>query len=213
MFCGVDEAGRGSVMGPLVVGSVYAEDDTILKEIRVKDSKKLTEKTRERMYDEIISACPTYKVVIINAKEIDEKRKKISLNEIEMDMFVEAVSLTKVDTVYADCPDPNEMMFSSAMSVRLGNIEVIGRHKADDTYPIVSASSIIAKVTRDRVIADIQKEYGFDIGSGYPSDRETMDFIEKWIKENGCPPEHTRSTWEPVKRLMSISRNTKLTDW
>ena len=58
MFCGVDEAGRGSVMGPLVVGAVYVEDDDFLKDIGVKDSKKLTPKSRERMYDRIVAeAC------------------------------------------------------------------------------------------------------------------------------------------------------------
>ncbi len=213
MFCGVDEAGRGSVMGPLVVGSVYVDKDDDLKRIGVKDSKKLTEKTRERMYDEIVSVCKEYCTVIISAEEIDEKRKKLTLNVIELEMFQEATSKMKVDVVYADCPDPNEMMFSSALSVRLNNTDVIGRHKADDTYPVVSAASIIAKVTRDRMIEDIQKEFGMDIGSGYPSDELTMDFIRKWIKTNGAPPRYTRCSWEPVKHIMSASRNTKLTDW
>ncbi|MFA6804896.1 MAG: ribonuclease HII [Candidatus Methanomethylophilaceae archaeon] len=213
MFCGVDEAGRGSVLGPLVVGAVYTEDDTVLKEIGVKDSKKLTEKVRERMFDEIAASCPLYTTVVITADEIDEKRKRQSLNVIEMDMFQEAVSKIPVKTVYADCPDPNEMIFSSTLSVRLGGTEVIGRHKADDTYPVVSAASIIAKVTRERMVADIQREFDVNIGSGYPSDHFTMEFIEKWIKDNGRPPKYTRCSWEPVRHLMSASRNTKLTDW
>jgi ribonuclease HII len=213
MFCGVDEAGRGSVLGPLVVGAVYTEDDTVLKEIGVKDSKKLTEKVRERMFDEIAASCPLYTTVVITADEIDEKRKRQSLNVIEMDMFQEAVSKIPVKTVYADCPDPNEMIFSSTLSVRLGGTEVIGRHKADDTYPVVSAASIIAKVTRERMVANIQREFDVNIGSGYPSDHFTMEFIEKWIKNNGRPPKYTRCSWEPVRHLMSASRNTKLTDW
>lgn len=213
MFCGVDEAGRGSVLGPLVVGAVYTEDDTVLKEIGVKDSKKLTEKVRERMFDEIAASCPLYTTVVITADEIDEKRKRQSLNVIEMDMFQEAVSKIPVKTVYADCPDPNEMIFSSTLSVRLGGTEVIGRHKADDTCPVVSAASIIAKVTRERMVADIQREFDVNIGSGYPSDHFTMEFIEKWIKDNGRPPKYTRCSWEPVRHLMSASRNTKLTDW
>lgn len=213
MFCGVDEAGRGSVMGPLVVGSVYVDNDSALKTIGVKDSKKLTEKTRERMYDEILTSSKLCCTVIASAEDIDERRKKLSLNVIELEMFQEATSKIKVDTVYADCPDPIEMMFSSSLSVRLNNTDVIGRHKADDTYPVVSAASIIAKVTRDRMIADIEKEFGVRIGSGYPSDDLTMNFIRGWIKDNGCPPKHTRCSWEPVKHLMSASRNTKLTDW
>jgi ribonuclease HII len=213
MFCGVDEAGRGSVMGPLVVGAVYAEDDAALKEIGVKDSKKLTPNARERMFDQIAAAVPRYEIVIRSAEEIDSLREKMSLNDVELDMFRDAVSKIPVTRVYADCPDVSEMNFSSALSVRLGNTNVIGRHKADDTYPIVSAASIMAKVTRDRMMDDIEKEFGVNVGSGYPSDPYTMDFIEKWIKENGMSPKHTRNSWEPVKRLLTVSSNTRITDW
>lgn len=212
MICGVDEAGRGSVMGPLVVGSVYVENDDSLRELGVKDSKKLSEKNRERMYKEIVASYD-YSAVVITAENIDLKRKRQSLNVIEMEMFAEACSKIKVDTVYADCPDPNEMIFSSSLSVKLNGINVVGRHKADDTYPVVSAASIIAKVTRDRMISEISEEFGTNIGSGYPSDHFTMEFIEKWIKENGYAPKYTRCSWEPVKHLISASRTTKLTDW
>ena len=213
MFCGVDEAGRGSVMGPLVVGAVYVEDDSILKEIGVKDSKKLTPRSRERMYDRIVAESCDYSVVIASAEEIDDRRTRMSLNDVELDMFREAVSKVPVIRVYADCPDVNEMSFSSSLSVRLNNITVIGRHKADDTYPVVSAASIVAKVTRDRMIDDISKEFGVDIGSGYPSDQVTMDFIKGWIRKNGVSPKHTRNSWEPVRKLLSVSANTKITDW
>ena len=213
MFCGVDEAGRGSVMGPLVVGAVYVEDDSILKEIGVKDSKKLTPRSRERMYDRIVAEASDYSVVIASAAEIDDRRTRMSLNDVELEMFREAVSKIPVTRVYADCPDVNEMSFSSSLSVRLNNITVIGRHKADDTYPVVSAASIVAKVTRDRIVEEISKEFGKDIGSGYPSDQQTMDFIKEWIKENGVSPKHTRNSWEPVRKLLSVSANTKITDW
>ena len=213
MFCGVDEAGRGSVMGPLVVGAVYVSDDSFLKDIGVRDSKKLTPKMRERMYGQIVSAADRYEVVVISAEDIDRRRERESLNEIELDMFREAVSKMPVNRVYADCPDINEAGFSSALSVRLGNTSVIARHKADDTYPVVSAASIIAKVTRDRMVAEISEEFGTDIGSGYPSDQQTMDFIKKWINDNGVSPKHTRNSWEPVRRLLSVSANTKITDW
>ena len=213
MFCGVDEAGRGSVMGPLVVGAVYVEDDGFLKDIGVRDSKKLTPKSREWMYDRIVSEASDYAIVIASAADVDERRAKMSLNDVELEMFREAVSKKPVTRVYADCPDVNEMAFSSALSIRLNNITVIGRHKADDTYPVVSAASIIAKVTRDRMIEDISKEFGVDIGSGYPSDQKTMDFIKGWIRKNGVSPKHTRNSWEPVRKLLSVSANTKITDW
>ena len=212
MRCGVDEAGRGSVMGPLVVGAVYSESDDLLKEIGVRDSKKLTPRAREQMFDKIADAFETG-TVIISAAEIDEKRKTITLNEIELEMFVKACSKMSVSAIYADCPDVNEAAFSKEMERMIKGPDIIARHKADDIFPIVSAASIIAKVTRDRMIEDIRREFGADIGSGYPSDRCTMEFIEKWIKDNRCPPPHTRCSWEPVRQMMTVSKNTRISDW
>lgn len=213
MFCGVDEAGRGPVMGPLVVGAVYVEDDSELREIGVRDSKKLSPKRREEMYDQIISAADGYSIVMLSAEEIDSKREKQSLNMIEMEMFAEAVSRMPVTRVYVDCPDPNEEKFGNMLSIRIGNTPVTAKHKADDTYPVVSAASILAKVTRDRIIAEISEEFGENIGSGYPSDPVTIAFIEKRLKENGCTPKHTRNSWDTVKNLKSRLLVRKITDW
>ena len=213
MFCGVDEAGRGPVMGPLVVGAVYVEDDDVLRSIGVKDSKKLTPRRREVMYDEIVSAVEGYSIITLSAEEIDAKRERMSLNMVEMEMFAEAVSRMPVTRVYVDCPDPNEEKFGNMLSVRINNTPVTARHKADDTYPVVSAASILAKVTRDRLIAEISEEFGENIASGYPSDPVTIAFIEKWLKEKGCTPRHTRNSWDTVRNLKSRRLVRKITDW
>lgn len=213
MFCGVDEAGRGPVMGPLVVGAVYVDDDTPLRELGVKDSKKLSPKRREELYDRIIDAAEGYSIITLSAEEIDAKRARMSLNMVEMEMFAEAVSRMPVTRVYVDCPDPNEEKFGNMLSVRIDNTPVTARHKADDTYPVVSAASILAKVTRDRLIAEISEEFGENIGSGYPSDPVTISFIEKWLKEKGCTPRHTRNSWDTVKNLKSRLLVRKITDW
>jgi ribonuclease HII len=212
MFCGIDEAGRGPVMGPMVVAAVFAEDDASLTDIGVKDSKKLSPAVREAMYHKITTTAE-HKIIILSAKEIDSKRAAVTMNQIELQMFADAVSGKKVSRVYADCPDVNESAFAAELSARLNNISVIAKHKADDIYPVVSAASIIAKVTRDRMIKEISNELGADIGSGYPSDPVTTDFIAKWIKENGNPPPHTRCSWETVKRMMTVHMNRKITDW
>ena len=213
MFCGVDEAGRGPAMGPLVVCALFVTDDARLKEIGVKDSKKLTPKAREKMYDEIMEAADDVSLIIASASDIDERMASLSLNEIELRMFADAVKKRPVTAVYADCPDVNEMRFSSELSSLTGGNTVIGKHKADDTYPVVSAASIIAKVTRDRMIQEISEKLGEDIGSGYPSDKKTMDFIAQWIRKNGSAPPDTRNSWEPVKKLLMVSKNTRITDW
>ena len=212
MFCGIDEAGRGPVMGPMVVAAVFIDDEGPLTDIGVKDSKKLSPETRERMFGEIIKVAG-HRTVIISAEEIDSKRASRTMNEIEMQMFADSVKGMAVSRVYADCPDTNESSFSSILSAKLNGIKVIAKHKADDIYPVVSAASIVAKVIRDRCIEKIAKELGEDIGSGYPSDQVTIDFIAKWIKENGNAPPHTRCSWETVKKMMTSARNKKITDW
>jgi len=212
MFCGIDEAGRGPVIGPLVVAAVFVEDDEPLRQMGVKDSKKLTPHSREAMFDRIVNVAK-YNIVVMSAEQIDEERKERSMNEIELKMFADSLKDMKVSRVYADCPDVNEVSFSSSLSSMIGGVKVVGEHKADDKYPVVSAASIIAKVTRDRMLKEIADELGEDIGSGYPSDPVTVEFINKWIKENGNPPPHTRRSWETVKRMMTVQRNRKLTDW
>ena len=214
MFCGVDEAGRGSAMGPLVVGVVYVESDGRLADIGVKDSKKLTPKRREAMYDEIVDSVNHWCTVIASSEDIDEQRKNISLNEIELNMFADGTTRWKADTIYADCPDINEGSFTARLGVKVGkDVQVIAKHKADDTYLVVSAASIVAKVTRDRMMEDIRKEFGTNVGSGYPSDHYTMDFIRDWIAENGSAPPHVRTSWEPVRDMLSKRKITKLDDW
>ena len=214
MYCGVDEAGRGSVMGPLVVGAVFVESDDLLLDIGVKDSKKLTPKKRESIYEQLTSSVPGWSVSIASAADIDRLRKSMSLNEIEMDMFCEAVTKYPTSEVIADCPDVNETGFTARFKAALKTDgTVIAKHKADDTYPVVSAASIIAKVTRDRMMEEIRQRFGTDVGSGYPSDRHTMEFIENWIKENGKAPEDVRCSWEPVRVMLSRRSNTKISDW
>ena len=214
MYCGVDEAGRGSVMGPLVVGAVFTESDDVLLEIGVKDSKKLTPKRREAMYGEITSSVPGWSVEIVSAEDIDRLRKTMTLNEIEMDMFKAAVTRYPTEKVIADCPDVNEAGFSARFQAMLPpETDVTAKHKADDTYPVVSAASIVAKVTRDRMMEDIRAEFGTDVGSGYPSDHYTMEFIEDWIKKNGKAPPHVRCSWEPVRAMLSMRAVRKISDW
>ena len=212
MRCGVDEAGRGSVMGPLVVGAVFVESEEPLTTIGVRDSKKLTPKRREAMYDEITSVAD-WTVVVATAADIDLRRKSMSLNEVELRMFAEACSHAPTGTVYADCPDVNEAAFSQRLGALVPHADIIAKHKADDTYPVVSAASIVAKVTRDRMMDDIRAEFGTNIGSGYPSDHYTMDFIAAWIKDNGRAPPHVRCSWEPVRQMLSARANTKISDW
>lgn len=211
IYCGIDEAGRGSVMGPMVVGILRTASDEGLLSLGVKDSKKLSPKRREAIYDELIS-CFDCHIVEVSASEIDELRKFKTLNDIELDMFCEAFDELPGEVAYVDCPSVNEEEFASSMSKRCTG-RIVAEHGADDRYPAVSAASIIAKVTRDRRMSEISEEFGENVGSGYPSDNVTMGFIEKWIKHNGRAPTDTRCSWEPVKRITSLAANKKLDDY
>ncbi len=91
--------------------------------------------------------------------------------------------------------------------------KVVSEHKADDTYPIVSAASILAKVERDAHIHELQQKFG-DLGSGYSSDQKTVDFLRKWIKEHRSAPPFARTSWDTVKKMMNQEiSNKKITDF
>ena len=213
MFCGVDEAGRGPVLGPLVVASVGTDDDEELRKMGVKDSKQLSPKHREELFHEITASYPYY-VVIRESHEIDQARQVMNLNELEILMFAEAIAALPASQAFVDCADVNEMSFGRRIEALIpSGIEVRSFHKADVIYPVVSAASIVAKVTRDRLIEQLSLSLGMDVGSGYPSDPRTIRFLEKWIKDNGNPPSCARASWETTRRLIANSRSTKITDW
>jgi ribonuclease HII len=139
---------------------------------------------------------------------------RMSLNELEVRMFADAVAPLRPACLYADCADVNQTAFGRRVANLLPpETEVVSRHKADRDYPVVSAASIVAKVTRDRLMDLISEDMGMDLGSGYPSDPKTIAFLEKWIKDNGNPPLCARASWETTRRLLANSRGTRITDW
>jgi ribonuclease HII len=90
--------------------------------------------------------------------------------------------------------------------------EVVSEHKADARYAVVGAASIVAKVTRDRIIDELRAEFG-EIGSGYPSDAKTVSFLKEYIREHGVPPTCARKSWQTVTDIMSKSAQKNLFDF
>ncbi|EDY35782.1 ribonuclease HII [Aciduliprofundum boonei T469] len=212
MSCGVDEAGRGPVIGPLVVAGVCGEESKIAS-LRVKDSKKLSPKSRERLAEEIKKVASKIVVIKIEPEEIDALRERMTLNEIEVELFARVISQLNGDKVYVDAADVNEDRFAEEIKKKLGkDVEIISEHKADSKYPMVSAASIIAKVERDRIIEELKEELG-EFGSGYPSDDRTKRFLEKYVKEHNELPPHTRHSWKSAKRAMKKKEQKKLGDF
>ncbi|MCX6667821.1 MAG: ribonuclease HII [Euryarchaeota archaeon] len=218
MICGVDEAGRGPVFGPLVIAGVTIQDDSELKEIGVRDSKKLTPNRREILAKKIREIAEKYEIIIISASDIDDMRKVMTLNELEVSAFSKIIEKLRPDVCYVDSADVNQERFGMDILSKLSfKPKIISKHKADDTYPIVGAASIIAKTTRDenvrKIAQELEKKLNLPLGSGYPADPITKNFLKTWIKTYGELPPHTRRSWETAQRLMKENKTRKLDDY
>lgn len=209
LVAGVDEAGRGCVIGPLVVAGVAVKTENLqlLSELGVKDSKLLTAKKREALYPEIIKLTENHHVIKVLPYQIDKavlsSRKLHKLNRLEAETMAKIIEALKPDEAYVDAADVLEHRFGNHISECLTiKTKIISQHKADRTFPVVSAASIIAKVERDSEIANLKIKYG-DFGSGYLTDDKTMVFLKRLLDENGDYPSCIRKSWKPAKKAKS----------
>jgi ribonuclease HII len=204
---GVDEAGRGSVIGPLVIAGVLLEDKNLpkLMNLGVKDSKLLSPRRREQLATEIKKLELKYHIAMLSPAEIDRVvetgRKLHKLNRLEAKTMAEVITVLKPDVTYVDASDVLADRFKQHIAENLTfKVQIISEHKADVKYPIVSAASILAKVERDKAISELQEKHK-NIGCGYPADRNTIKFLENWIRKFGSYPDFVRKSWKPAKRL------------
>jgi len=209
IMAGVDEAGRGSVIGPLVLAGVSLEENDLpkLRNLGVKDSKLLSSQRRERLAIQIRDVALNCHVLFLSPTDIDivvnSKRRLHKLNRLEAQAMARVITILKPNVVYVDAADVLADRFGEHIKENLSfELKVVSEHKADLTYPIVSAASIIAKVERDNVISQLQKKHG-KLGCGYPSDLKTMKFLEDWIKKFGSYPDFVRKSWKTAKRVKS----------
>ncbi len=184
LIAGVDEAGRGSLVGPVVVAAVILPEDLYLE--RLDDSKKLSAKVREILYDKIISVAISHHVVCVDIDEIDN----LNIYQATLVGMKRAVEGLKIQP---------ELVFTDAMKVDFGEkIQSQSIIHGDALSASIAAASIIAKVTRDHLAdnwALDYPEYGFEHNRGYGT-QEHIAAIEKY----GPCPIHRRS-FNPVKSL------------
>ena len=201
-ICGIDDAGRGPMLGPLVIAGISLDKKKLRKltSLGVKDSKKLSPKLRESLYKKIIEIVDDYYVAKISPKSIDASVKKHCLNGLEAKYMAKVVSKLNPDISYVDSCDVNPKRFGKEISRLSDNHKIKSYHRADSRFVVVSAASILAKVTRDRAIAKLRKEH--DLGSGYPSDSVTVKFVTKYYKKNHKMPSFVRKSWKPVQRII-----------
>lgn len=201
MLCGIDEAGRGPVLGPMVVAGILIENDAPLRQLNVRDSKKLTPEKREALAPEIMKLVK-YEIVVVSAEDIDLMRSQMSLNDFEAKIFASIIEKLNPETAYVDAADVDEIEFKKMILNELKKpVDVVSKHYADELFPVVSAASILAKVRRDAEVKKIEVQFGKPIGSGYPSDQITMTFLEEWLKEKGSLPPHCRQSWDTQRRM------------
>ena len=188
-IAGIDEAGRGPMIGPMVICGVLIDSKKLpeLEQIGARDSKTLSHSRRLKLKVKIEQVATRIEIRSVSAADIDRLRKRTTLNEIEVAEFVSIAKALKPQKLYLDAVD----VIAERFGEKIGNLSglaskgavIISEHKADSKYPIVSAASIIAKVERDRVISEYHKKYG-DFGSGYPSDSKTVDFVKNLVRNN-----------------------------
>jgi len=217
LICGIDEAGRGPVIGPLVMCGllVKEEDEKKLVKLQVKDSKLLTRERREFLFDKIKDISYKAEIVIINPDEIDHavnNHDGLNLNKLEARKSAEMINLLNPDKAIIDAPSNNIKSYKQYLlnCINDKKIELVLEHKADLNYPVVSAASILAKVTRDNEIEKIKKKIRIDFGSGYMTDPKTIDFLEKYYEEY---PDLFRKSWFPYQDILNKKFQKKLEDF
>ena len=223
IICGVDEAGRGPIIGPLVMvaATIEEHEEYRLKELGVKDSKQLTPAQRERIFAQLEElekeGILHYATKSIPPEQIDVavNGNTTNLNYLEADTSLLLVNgllqQIKIGSVYVDCPSPNIKAYKAYLRERIAEpIEIIAEHKADENYLIVSAASILAKVLRDRAIEAIKAEIGMDFGSGYLTDPQTQEFLNNHAEKFNLI---FRKSWISYRRVINNKNQKKLKEF
>lgn len=204
MIGGIDEAGRGPVIGPMIICGVLLKSESIenLKRLGVRDSKTLTPKKREELARAIRKISYRYEILKVSPDEIDRARRKGALNELEAEKFALLIDRLEPDEIYIDSVDPNPEKFRARLIKYIHRVpaKMVIENFADKKYIPVAAASILAKVERDRVIMMLREKFG-DFGSGYPSDPKTIRFLKEWKIKHGGFPDFVRKSWKTLELL------------
>ena len=203
-ICGVDDAGRGSMIGPMVIAGISIEKKNIpkLRKLGVRDSKKLSPKKRELLYKQIVKLVDDYHVIRIPPRTIDKYVFEHNLNHLEAKKMAEVISNLNPDLSYVDSCDVNAARFGREISDLSKKSKVKSYHYADSRFVVVSAASIIAKVSRDRSIMRLNKTT--NLGSGYPSDKKSVNYVKKVVSSKKSLPTSIRKSWKPVQKILEL---------
>ena len=216
LVAGIDEAGRGPIVGPLIIAGILIneEDSAKLKTIGTKDSKLLTHKKRIALAKQILKIIKNQKIILVQPNEIDnavQGHDGLNLNWLEARKTAEIINHLRPDKAIIDCPSPNIKAYSNYLKkfINNQNIEIIVEHKAEKYEP-VAAASIIAKVAREDEVEKIEKKIGQKIGTGYMSNHQCQEFVKKNFDKH---PELFRKSWIPYKKQVEEKEQKKLNEY
>lgn len=204
LLLGVDEAGKGPVLGSMFVAGLVVDEEKLfdLASFGVRDSKQLSPARREVLARKITGIAHDQYILEVSSQVIDELRSVMTMNDLMVRCFAQVLQKLQADIAILDAADVNEERF--AQRVRIASktsMNLIAEHKADQRHQVVSAASILAKVRRDESIRGLEKSHNCKMGSGYPSDPETISFLETWVRDKKELPPFARHSWATAKRI------------
>ena len=219
---GVDEAGKGPVIGPMVAAAVRAAEADLPDGID--DSKRLTAATRESIATQLReSPAVAVGLGVVTTDEIDDP--ETDMNSLTVAAQVRALGDVVVDGDHAlvDAGDVSESRFARRVQEGVADagtdteggvaIDVTAEHGADEASRLVGAASIIAKVERDSRIDAIGENYDRDVGSGYPSDPTTREFLAKYVDRHGELPACARASWATCEDVVTAAEQSNLAEF
>jgi ribonuclease HII len=211
MLLGVDEAGKGPVLGSMFTAAVRADPEALPDDVG--DSKSIAPDRREELARQIHEIADAVAVAEIPVERIDDP--KTDMNALTVASHVEALAgiAEDGDEGYVDAGDTNAVRFERNVASGVPvDVDLRAEHGADETYPIVGAASIVAKVNRDAHVAGLAAKYG-DVGSGYPSDPATRDFLREYVAANDRLPPCARESWQTSQDALAAAEQSSLSDF
>jgi ribonuclease HII len=208
MRFGVDEAGKGPVLGSMFAAAVRAEPDALPD--GVGDSKGIAPNERERLDEAIRAAAAAVAVAEIPVSRIDDPQT--DMNTLTVAAQAEVLSGVASDGLsgLVDAGDTDAERFGRRVADRVGpTVDLTAEHSADETDPLVGAASIIAKVARDSHVESLADTHG-EVGSGYPSDPTTRDFLSEYVEQNGELPTCARTSWSTCDDVLAAAQQSSL---
>jgi ribonuclease HII len=217
---GSDEAGKGPVLGPMVAAAVRAPPGLLPDD--VDDSKRLSPATRESIAETIRDRDDiAIGVAVVSTDRIDDP--ETDMNTLTVAAHAEAVAAVARDgdAVVADAGDVSESRFARRVREGLADagseatVTVNAEHGADESYPLVAAASVVAKVRRDARIDALDEEYAEfgPVGSGYPSDPTTRDFLSRYVAATGELPDCARASWSTSTDALAAAEQSGLSEF